>query len=233
MSSGELHAFYCSKEWRAFRDMIIKDRSEHGIKCQDCNKFIFKSDQIHIHHTPIELTEHNYKDKTISLNPDNVRTICTGCHDKAHARFCKGARKKEQGVYLVAGPPMAGKRTYVEQNMMPGDLVIDIDKLYEAVSFREAYDKPDNLKFNVFAIKNLLINNVKTRYGNFKSAWIIGGYPNRVERERVANELGAEIILLDTSKDECIMRLSECSDYRGTHKTEYMRYIDDWFEKYS
>lgn len=233
MSEGVLHKFYCSKEWRNFREAIIQERSKEGIKCEICKRYIFKSEEIHIHHTPIELTEQNYKDKTISLNPDNVKLTCKACHDKEHNRFCGGHKKKENGIYIVCGPPMAGKTTYVKQNMAAGDIVLDMDKLYAAVSFLDMYDKPDNLKYNVFAIKNLIVNQIKTRYGNFKNAWIIGGYANRVERERIAYDLGAEIILIDATKEECMKRLECCGDYRQSHRGEWAGYVEKWFENFS
>lgn len=233
MSTGVLHRFYCSKEWRTFRELIIDTRSKNGVICEDCGKTILQMNDIHIHHTPIELTEANYMDRMISLNPDNVKMICKDCHDKAHDRFCGKRKKKERGIYIVCGPPMAGKTSYVMENMTAGDLVIDMDKIYAALSLRELYDKPDNLKYNVFAIKNMLVEHIKTRYGNFRSGWIIGGYPNKVERERLAYELGAEVVSLVITKDECYSRLESCKDYRGQHKGEWKKYIDEWFENYS
>lgn len=233
MSEGVLHKFYCSKAWKEFRNRIIQERSKEGVKCEECKEYIFNSEEIHIHHTPIELTEQNYTDVMISLNPDNVKLVCKKCHDKAHNRFCSGHKKKERGIYIVCGPPMAGKTTYVLQNMAAGDLVVDMDKLYAAVSLRELYDKPECLKYNVFAIKNTIINQIKTRYGNFKNAWIIGGYANKVERERLAYELGAEIVLLNLEKEECIRRLDNCMDYRQVHKREWKEYIEKWYENYS
>lgn len=230
MSKGILHSFYNSKEWLAFRYDIIDKR---GTICQDCNKKIFESRDIQIHHTPIELTEDNFKDVNISLNPDNVRLICSRCHNKAHGRFVGGIKKKPRGIYLVCGAPLSGKTSYVIENMTQGDMVVDIDRLYEAVSLQDRYDKPDNLKYNIFAIKNTLIDNIKTRYGNFKSAWVVGGYPNKVERERLATELGAQVILIECSKEECIKRLENSNDYRQRNKTEWIRYIDDYFEKFS
>lgn len=232
MSSGVLHNFYCSKEWIRFREMIIQDRSREGFVCEECKGLIFSVSDIHIHHIT-ELTEQNYQNKLISLNPDNVMMVHKVCHDKIHSRFCSGARKKERGIYIVCGPPLAGKHTYVEHNITTGDMVIDMDRLFEAISFKEKYNKPDNLKYNVFGIKNLLIDNVKTRYGDFKNAWIIGGYPNKVEREQLANKLGAEIVLLEVPKEECLKRLESTFDYRHSHFKEWSQYIEEWFFYFS
>lgn len=229
MSTGALHAFYNSKTWLIFRQDIITER---GTICQECGKKIYESRDIQIHHTPIELTEDNYRDVNISLNPENVKLICSRCHNKAHGRFVGGIKRRPRGVYLVCGPPMSGKTSYVLDNMTVGDMVIDMDRLYEAISFQDRYDKPDNLKYNVFALKNLLIEQIKTRYGNFNSAWIIGGYPLLAERERMARDLGAEVIMMECSKEECMRRLKHCNDYRMQHKTEWVRYIEEYFEKF-
>lgn len=229
MSTGVLHTFYCSNQWKLFREGIILTR---GTICQRCGKHIFESGDIQIHHTPIELTGQNYKDVNISLNPDNVELICSTCHNKEHDRWC-GAKKRHKGIFIVYGAPLSGKKTFVKENMNRGDLVIDIDELYSAISFMDIYDKPDNLKNNVFAIKNLLIDNIKTRYGNFNSAWIIGGYPLVAERQRLELELGAETILIRCTKDECLRRLDVCRGYRQDNKTEWKRYISEWFDKFT
>ena len=77
--------------------------------------------------------------------------------------------------------------------MHRGDLVVDMDRLYEAVSMLHVYDKPNNLFGNVIGIHNLLIDNIKTRYGKWNDAWVIGGYADRYKREKLAEDLGADI----------------------------------------
>ena len=62
--------------------------------------------------------------------------------------------------------------------------------------------------------------------------WIIGGYPNKVEREKLAIDTGARLVYLNTDRDTCINRLSSCSDYRAEHREEWISYIDKWFEKF-
>ena len=70
MSTGVLKRFYSSDEWINFRQIILLQRSKHdGIHCERCDKRIVVSKHIQLHHI-IELTEENYKDKMISLNPD-------------------------------------------------------------------------------------------------------------------------------------------------------------------
>ena len=91
--------------------------------------------------------------------------------------------------------------------MSRGDLVVDMDRLYSAASMLPYYDKPENLLSNVIGIRNALIDNIKTRYGKWNNAFIIGGYPDKYKREKLAEDLGAEIIFCDVSKAECLKRL--------------------------
>ncbi len=231
MSSKEINKFYKSDEWQIFRQSIILDR---GTRCEICHKTIIESRHIHIHHTPIELTDDNYKDVNIALNPDNVKLVCHRCHNKEHNRFCgQHFERKEKSVYIVYGPPLSGKTSYVLENKTENDIVIDMDRLYQAVSLNDMYDKPDKLKYNVLGIRNYLIDCIKTRYGNWYTAWIIGGYADKYVREKLAKDLGAAIIFLDISQEDCIYRLKYCNDYRQEHQDEWIKYINAWFESYT
>lgn len=232
-SSKLLKRFYNSKEWQVFRQQIILQRRQNGfIVCQHCGKRIVVSKHIQVHHK-IELTEENYLDKSISLNPNNVEVWCHICHNKHHNRFCGGGHKrKEKAIYVVYGPPLSGKTSYVIEHMERGDIIVDMDRLYNAVSFFQMYDKPDNLKYNVFAIRNALIENIRTRYGGFRTAWIVGGYPSKMDRDRLERDLGAKLVYMDIEREECYKRLENLNDYRAEHKEEWKKYIDKWFEQY-
>jgi hypothetical protein len=115
--------------------------------------------------------------------------------------------------------------------MFRGDLVVDMDQLYAAVSLLPYYDKTDNLLTNVRIIHNQLLDNIKTRYGRWNNAWVIGGYADKYKRERLANDLGAEIIFCEVSHEECLRRLQIDHD-RKFRQDEWKGYIDKWFERY-
>lgn len=220
-----LKSFYASDEWINLRLKLINER---GNKCERCGEVIARSKDIIGHHKE-ELTPENVHDRMISLNPEMIEIICFDCHNKEHKRFgYKGAKE----VYLVYGPPMSGKSTFVRHNMERGDIVVDMDALYAAVSMLPPYDKPDNLFSNVIGIHNQLIDNIRTRYGKWHNAWIVGGYADKYKRERLADDLGAELIFLDVSKEECINRL-ELDEDRKYRKDEWQTYIDKWFMSYT
>lgn len=223
-----LQSFYASKEYRNFRMALILKRAVNGIViCEDCGQPITKSSDIHLDHK-VELTPENVHDKNISLNPALAKLIHKGCHDKRHHRFGYNPPKK---VYLVYGPPMSGKTTFVLENMERGDLVVDMNTLYRAVSMRPYYDKPNNLLSNIIGLRQLLIDNVKTRYGKWYNAWIVGGYADKFKRERLSDDIGAELVYIKATKEECFARLATDKD-RKYRQEEWKKYIDEWFEKY-
>lgn len=202
--------------------------NERGNKCQLCNRVIGKSSDLIGHHK-VPLTVENIRDAMIALNPDLVDLICFDCHNKVHQRF--GYQNHERRVFIVYGPPLSGKTTFVKQNMERGDLIMDMDALYEAVSFLPAYDKPNNLLPIVLGLRTLLIDNVRTRFGKWRDAWIIGGYADKFQRDRLIADLGAEPIFCDISKDECLARL-EMDEERQYRKDEWKVYVERWYSTY-
>lgn len=219
-----IKTFYASQKWINFRMSLIAER---GNKCEDCKSIIARSIDIIAHHK-IELTPENVNDYSISLNPKNVELICFECHNKTHKRF---GNNKQRNIYIVYGAPLSGKKSFVKQNIMRGDIVIDIDSLYSAVSMLPSYDKPDNLFANVISIHNQLIDNIRTRMGKWNNAWVIGGYADKHKREKLANDLSAELIFCNVEKEECFRRLSLDPD-RKYRQDEWKRYIDRWFHEY-
>lgn len=220
-----IKSFYASKEWIGLRLQLINER---GNRCNHCKKIVSKSKDIIGHHM-VELTPENVHDRMISLNPDKIELICFDCHNKEHKRF---GYQSERQVIVVYGPPMSGKADFVRQNMNRGDIIIDMDQLYAAVSGLPYYDKPDNLFANVVGIHNHLVDNIKTRHGKWNNAWIIGGYADRYKRERMVNDLDAELVFLDVSKEECIQRLEQDED-RQYRQDEWRGYIEKWFQSYT
>lgn len=218
-----LSDFYKSKEWVGLMQAIKLERvNDNGeIICEHCGKPITAKYDCIGHHM-IALTEQNYTDATISLNPSNIMLVHHRCHNKIHDRLGLSYIKQ---IYLVYGPPCSGKTTWVKDNMNYGDLVIDLDSIWECISGCDRYVKPNRLKQNVFGIRDELIRMVRMRQGNWLNAYVIGGYPLISERERLIKSLGAREIFIDTPKEECLMRA------KGRPK-EYEEYINNWWEQY-
>lgn len=223
-----LYNFYRSKEWQSLLKVLKLERlTESGeLVCEYCGKPIVNKYDCIGHHK-IYLTEENYTDVNISLNPDNIQLVHHRCHNRIHDKL--GYSKRE--VYIVYGAPLAGKSSWVKEVSEPGDLIVDMDSLWEAVSGQPRYVKPNRLKGVVFSLRNSLLESIRYRRGKWNNAYIIGGYPYQAERQRLIDSLGAREVFIDTSKEECINRLAACED--GRDKVEWSKYIDDWFKLYT
>lgn len=223
-----LSTFYQSKQWRRLLDQIKNERlnDDGNIICDYCHKPIVKSYDIIGHHIK-ELTEENVNDYMISLNKDNISLVHHRCHNYIHNKFGYAVRE----IYLVYGPPLCGARDWVNNVRNDGDLIIDIDSIWECVSGCPRYIKPGRLKSAVFKVRDALIEQAKYRNGKWNNVYIIGGYPLISERERLCKELGAREIYIECTKEECINRLMNLEN-ENILKEEWIKYIENWFGKY-
>lgn len=221
-----LNNFYRSKEWVNLLQVIRNERiSAEGFNiCEHCGKPIVKAYDCIGHHK-IYLTEENYLDASISLNPDNIALVHHRCHNIIHNKLAYSGRQ----VFVVYGSPLSGKSSYVLDAMNEGDLVLDMDRLWWAISGQSMYVKPSRLNANVFGIRDNLLEQIRYRRGKWNNAYIIGGYPYKGERDRLIGSMGAREVFIDTSKEQCIERLLACDD---RDINEWTQYIEDWWSKY-
>lgn len=219
-----LQNFYQSKTWIKFTKVLKAQRvnADGNIICEYCKKPIVHKYDCICHHKK-QLNDINVNNADISLNPDNISLVHHRCHNLIHCKYMR----KDKKVYLVFGAPCSGKSTFVINNMIKGDLVLDIDNLWQALSNQQRYIKPYQIKQIVMRTRDLILDSIKYRLGDWANAYIVGGYPLKSERERLLKELCAEEIFIDCSKDKCIERLKFDKE---RDINEWSKYIDDWFE---
>lgn len=225
-----LDTFYRSREWVKLVALIRIQRinADGDIICDYCGEPIVRAYDCIGHHVA-ELTEQNVNDVMVSLNPDNIQLVHHRCHNRIHKKFYHGEDVRQ--VYLVYGSPLSGKSTWVHKVSEVGDLVVDMDSIWQCISGLERYEKPGVLNVCAFGVRDYLFECVKYRRGKWRNAYVIGGYPLISERERVCRELRAREIFIDVSKEECVQRLEKCQDNRN--KEEWQSFIEDWFRKYT
>ena len=219
--------FYRSTSWVNLLKVLKLERVNDtgNIICEHCGKPIVRAYDCIGHHK-IHLTEDNYTNSDISLNPDNIQLVHHKCHNYIHNKL--GYSNRE--VYIVYGAPLSGKREWVNSVAEAGDLIVDIDSIWEAVSGQPRYIKPNRLKSIVFNVRDNLLESVRYRRGKWNNAYVIGGYPYKAERERLLTELGAREVFIEIDKAEAIARL-EGQEERD--RLEWIQYIDSWFSVYS
>lgn len=222
----QLSTFYQSKTWVKLTKIIRQERvNENGeIICDYCKKPITKAYDCICHHK-IALTDENINDVEIALNPNNIILVHHKCHNLIHEKF----KRPHENIYLVYGAPLSGKSTFVKDNAVKGDLILDIDNIWQSISGQERYIKPYQLKQYVFKIRDTILEGIRYRLGTWTTAYIIGGYPFKTERDRLLKELNAKEIFINCTKEECLQRLK--ADTQRNYD-EWEQYINKWFDEY-
>lgn len=223
--------FYRSKAWEAFIRVLADERADENgvIWCEHCGQpIILKYDRI-AHHKK-HLTLSNVNDATIALNPENIALVHHKCHNEIHERFgfAQPRAPRCKKVYLIHGSPCSGKSTYAQSVAGPGDIILDMDAIWACISAQDSgghFCRDERLRHNVFKIRDCMLDMIKTRYGEWANAYIIGGYPRIMERERMATLYGAESIHIDTPKEICLQRASQ-------RPKEWAGFIENYWETF-
>lgn len=223
--------FYRQARWIKLRKYLMNERvnAEGLLLCENCGKAILKDYDAILHHKT-ELTPQNVNDEAIAYNPDNLAFVHARCHNEIHNRFGGRMKTWQRKVYYVYGAPCSGKSTFVKENMQVGDLVLDIDRIWSALSGQPSYTKPSELKAVVFNTRNVIFDNIKTRAGNWQQAFVIEGGALIGDRMRRIETLGAESIFIDATIEECFTRLH--ANPNGRDIGAWEEYIRDWFQSY-
>lgn len=226
MPLDPIHAFYCRKD---YLDLAQACKIKSGGVCAKCGG-VFDISELRPHHK-VELTLDNIDDVNVTLNPDNIEVLCHDCHNAAHKRFGYAVGAKR--VYLVYGSPCAGKTTYVNSVATRNDLIVDLDKIHRAICICGLYDKPDATKRVTFNVRDYLLDEVRTATPRRKwqDAYIIGTYPDRIDRDMFVQDYGAELVHIDTSKEECIKRAYQDIE-RSSIRDAVIGWINAYWERY-
>lgn len=84
--------FYKSKKWQKVRALVwARDK---GL-CQEClrNNIIKAGDTVH--HI-IAISPETITDESITLNMDNLETVCRDCHAKVHGKYVQERYKVDE-----------------------------------------------------------------------------------------------------------------------------------------
>lgn len=134
-------------------------------------------------------------------------------------------------VTIICGSPGSGKSTYVREHMQAGDLIIDLDWIYKAISGRTGREKDEALMPFMWEIRDALYNRL-TKPNNIKQAWIVGCLPKAGDRESLAKRFNADVILINKTKRECMQQILS-DEGRLSDTSIYLKWMSDWFSDYT
>ena len=247
MSRAFSKSFYNSDKWKDTRNAYVSERVRvDGGLCERCGHDTDNAGE-ELHHV-IPLTASNINDYDISLNPDNLQWLCKDCHFKVHRElilesfnrhkikkllnngcyFDENGELQKMSVKIIWGAPASGKSTYVKNKMVEGDMVVDLDKLNEAISYKVRDEFPQNLLPISLEIRDFLYNLIEKRKIDAKNIWVIATLPKKKSRLELAERLGAELIHMDADYHTCIERVG--TDPTRQNKQLQRAFVDDYFE---
>lgn len=234
--------FYNGEDWANCKAQVLQERLKDGaLYCEECGGLIVKDFNPNannnkgalVFHHKRYLTNENVNDASISINPENIACLHWSCHNKVHERFIGGKREKK--VYIVTGAPCSGKSSWVKERAEKGDIVFDIDTLWQCISGQPRYTKPKALNNLIFLLRRDIKDYItRSSFDNWRNAYIIESLPlakdRRDEAERYKN-YNVEVITMNASKEECLQRLLD--DPNGRDVKEYTAFIENYFKRYT
>ena len=123
---------------------------------------------------------------------------------------------------LICGPAGSGKSEFVRLQMSRGDIVIDIDKLYQAISYLDPHDKPREIIEYVRAAKEAIYK-LAEKDKSDRWLWIVTSGAEVKTRDRFRKRFKADVYVFETPIEECVARIKE-------DKTRYMKTEAEWYE---
>lgn len=126
-------------------------------------------------------------------------------------------------VTLVTGPPCGGKSTYVQDQRAPGDLVLDLDALLEALSGQAGHDQPEALRPLALDARDAVLQRLWTGRHAVRRAWIILCAPTSIDRAPFVAK-GCRVVLCTASPDTLLRRA------KRERPERWVRLVAQWLD---
>jgi 5-methylcytosine-specific restriction enzyme A len=163
---------------------------------------------------------------------ENLQSLCKSCHSRKTARELRREEGNQTMVTIIAGPPGAGKTTYARKHMQWGDLIVDVDGLYAALSGLPWYEKPQALLPFVLEARDAVLDRLQGE-SEVRHAWVITSEADAEKRRRLAQRLAAGVVIvMETSASDCIKRIAQ-DERRAEHAQLWGELVNQWWKDYS
>jgi hypothetical protein len=111
-----------------------------------------------------------------------------------------------------------------------GDLVIDLDEIYHAISFLPYYEKPDCLLQAVFRVRDALVEELRSSR-RIAGGWVITSGSKLADREKLRRHLKAQVIVVETSYNQCLFHISK-DERRRAQLDQWQGLVKKWWDTY-
>lgn len=165
----------------------------------------------------------------------NLQSLCKPCHSRKTMR--EKARKNQQTgknpvpITIVTGPPGSGKTTFVAKHAQWGDLVVDVDALYSALSGLPWYEKPAALLPFVLDARDAVLDRLHAQ-SEVRQAWIITSEADHAELQRMKARYNAKVLVMEVDAAECQRRIA-ADPRRSAVAAQWQPLIQRWWDTYT
>lgn len=135
----------------------------------------------------------------------------------------QGAPAK-QGWYVVCGPPASGKTTWVNAHRKAGDAVWDFDEVVRVVFGEGRIVLDEGRRAVLMAMCDAFVSSL-ARLPRGCGVYLIVTASEWAHD--LARRIGANVIAMDTPKDECVARL-RARDRENAHRDDMERVVAAW-----
>ena len=154
--------------------------------------------------------------------------VCSACGSQRSDRYGSNVRRPIPTT-LVCGPPGSGKTTYVREKARSGDLIVDVDAIYAALSGEPWYAKPAGLLPVVLAVRDAILEQIRMGNDDIARAWVISSEEDPNKRAELLQQCGGgKLVVLEVSGGECLRRIA-ADPRRGVHADLWKPLIDKWW----
>lgn len=161
----------------------------------------------------------------------NLQPLCHSHHSqKTATEKMGGTLGQRASVTVVAGPPGAGKTTYVNRCKKWGDIVVDVDALFVALTGLDWYQKPAGLLPIILAARDAIIARLR-QPSEIRHAWFITSEADQQRLATLVQSLDAELVLLSVDASECVRRIAN-DNRRNDHLNEWKAIVERWWSTY-
>lgn len=127
-------------------------------------------------------------------------------------------------VYIVYGSPCSGKSTYIKEHMKNGDIVCDVDLIYEAIGNHNAHDADLHVHEVALKLKSAFMDIIRNREGGWSNAYVVSIANTKEKLKADMERVNADkCIFIDTPYEVCMERAKERPFY-------FHWLIQEWFD---
>jgi hypothetical protein len=130
-------------------------------------------------------------------------------------------------LFIVTGPPAAGKSTWVRERAKPTDIVVDFDVLAVALSGQggDPHDHPPTLRSVARSARDAAIDTALRHSSDDVDVYVIHSSPGD-KRMADYRAHGAEVVTIDPGRDVC---RSRC---KAARPRRMFAVIDEWYREH-